>query len=874
MRHERCGIYQERTALETAVIVSGTTLDCVFRGIISKIGPAASDDRLQVVSMEDITELGRASHDFVRDYASFTLRRKELLKRRHTTTAYIYRNAMRHCGLSCLDHRQYCSVRIRSALTAVGEVDSHTHALVKNAIESSSSSNRYIPGCPGDPLIRRYGSFLRVPSHPPLELCDLAARMTLDPNYVQPYPPADTLDDYAVFHGILEDLTDVGGATMHRVVEFCQSVLENDDTLAGLDYPSTVGRLRHEDLYDAFRRGVSLGNLLAHHFGAIWLTYFHDWNASPSSAGVRLVLGMRGGWPDERDVEMRAYSQRLPAVDLTHEEQMLLRPVMEACLVAVGEAGGASLPRSDAVYREWTGLLLPIRGGALAVADLKAAQWVRTLRFLLYCIRSARIDYANRRVLFIREMLATDKGRVYRYLAAKAVTGVGSDRLLRTSRWFALVAQSQASPRYLGYRVYRLMVNYLCIHLEMVDMNPGYYDIVLFPAYPPLIPVSQMLSIFWYHREELSSIRSVFVSTAVVAAVMITFEKHLDMCLPGVDPTCAMRTLRVIMEGPAVRNAALSEVVKTIVNTFWMDAERSLEAQTRKSFMQRTLNAVCRNSVPRTRDRINPESWLSDHILKDAVTGVRHYFLAHSMFEDPDERVTEKYMRYLTNPSTQGVVDKCMERVTTQVRSIIVWSSRVFSDVFRVHLVREPGDYVDAHVSYIRAHKVVVPPYAVLPDVGDDHAAVDAVAPLIHRVHEVVVAGLRQWILRLNQHGDGGGIGLFDLDAPSSVAAAEPVLQPDVEAVFQPDVEPVFQPDVEPVFQPDVEPVFQLDVVAADMEEVYALLPSLDTVDEGWIERVCVSEEESAAPERGGDGGYFDFSVRVERPSGSGLGLV
>jgi len=56
--------------------------------------------------------------------------------------------------------------------------------------------------------------------------------------------------------------------------------------------------------------------------------------------------------------------------------------------------------------------------------------------------------------------------------------------------------------------------------------------------------------------------------------------------------------------------------------------------------------------------------------------------------------------------------------------------------------------------------------------------------------------------------------------------------------------------------------------VAADMEGVYALLPSLDTVDEGWIERVCISEEQD------GDGGYFDFSVRVERPSGSGLGLV
>ena len=861
--HERCGIYQERTPLEAAVIRSGLALNVTFRAVLSTIGPAASDDRLAMVPVEIISELGRTTLDFVRDYAAFTLRRKEVLKRRYATTAYVYRNAMRHCGLGCVDHRQYCSTRVRAALSAIGEVDAHAQTLVRNVIEASSHCNKYVAGYPGDPLVRRHGPFLRVPSYAPVAFCDLAARLTLDPTYSQPYPPADTLDDCAVFHGLYEDLADVGGATMYRVVEFCHAVLEDDDTLAGLDFPNTVARLSHTDLYDAFRRGLPLGGLLAHHFGAVWLTYYYNWATSLGSVGVRLVLGMHGRWSDERDAELRAYSHRLPIVDLTHEEQTLLRPVMDWATAGFAIGAPASLLRSDEVFNEWTSLLQPVRGGALATPEVKAEHWVKTMRLLLFCVRSARIDYANRRGVVIRELLAEDAGRLCRYIAAKSVAGVGAERMLMTSRWFASVSHSYASPRYLGYRIYRLMTSYMCSYLEMIDMNPGYYDIVLFPTYPPLIPVGQTLSFLSYHREELSAIRSTFVSVAVVAALMNTFEKHLAVCLPGMDPAPAMRRLRMILEGGLVRNTPLSEVVKLVVNSFWMDVDPSLLDQSRRSFMQRTLNAVCRNSLPRARGRGGHDNWLSDHVVNDSVAGVRHFFIAHAMYDAPlPEHLPGRYMRFLPNVETLGAVRTLFGDSVFRMRKILVWTRRIYSDVFNVLMVQEPKAYVGIYERYIRAQGVEVPSYSVLPDIGNDDAAIDAVAPLAHRVHELVVMKLRQWLLRLNQCGDGGPVGVFGLDVPAAaevpVAAAE-----EEEAVSTAGADVVMGAEEEAIVEG-----LAACVVHVEVDGDIAFLPSLDDFDDGWIERLGV------APDSDGAEPFFDFSVQTELPSGSGLGLV
>jgi hypothetical protein len=762
LRYPNCAEYQEEfTRHEHDVVARAGEVDGLVRMILDGVRPgegARIDPAVSKRLLGCETSMNEALDRLCKRQR--VVRRRALL-----TTAFTYFNAVKYSGGGDVVFSQMCRELYDNVMVKVDNEDA-TQGLggaaqepqdlgrgatgelfrheVCRRIDKCMITKRYVAEYPGDPCDTRVYPPSRLEAGKVLDFCQFAARVVMQPGFRQScHAEEDDLVAMAAWRIIGDDLKDQGGVVMQHLLDVCDIISGMDLCLDGALQPRPVPRPSTSDLVSAFENSQSPAPYLARHFNAILERFFGD--EAPCQEEAPAAKRARSTW------ERRCVAD-VPDVSFFPEEQALLAPVM------VGEHGivrapGVSQLLKDEIMAEWRNLHKPIHSAA-AVTPLhkRAEYWVRVLRFLRYCARAGRIEHGNRRGCYIERFCTSHRGRLLRYLEAKALTLSSREQRSYTARWLAGVGYWIGAPLSFAMDRSQVVMRWLCVYIEKMEVDPSFTrELILFPARPPLIPVGQVLTHFSYNLDKLAWARSVVVSTAVVAALLNALQECAPRVLPHLTEGEALERVVGLLRTDRIRNQPLCGVVEMIVALFWeTGAERkAFQNKTNVDIMRSRLLAVC--AVPSMHASPEPVFCFGDHINPPRVAQyVLYHFSALVLHNDGSGWIPVDTQAMLPSSLARETVGYLLRDAALEMRAVVGWSMELFKTVYDAFAAVSLVQAIPGHVEFLAARGVPVPRYAELrrgangqPDVGRYIA--DNTPPVLAR-YDALCDGMWQWL--------------------------------------------------------------------------------------------------------------------------------
>ena len=750
LRYDVCAFYHERTRHESELVRRAVDVDDTARYILDTLG--ATDARRGAACLAGgvVTRLMLVLGACLESMDSLRRRQGVIRRRAIETSVFIYFNAVQYGGAGDASYDAFCRHHLRRELAKLksspgdkagaGEVeatfqgkasrprDDHAYDVVKRRLHACEAGRKYVMGYPGHPSMCRLHSPMRVFAGRVLGFCQLAARVAVDGRFQQTcHIEDDDLTELVVWSIIVDDLQDGGGVVMQRVVQMAYNIGSKDLRLQGVPDPEPLPRLSTAALVQAFHAWQSPAALLEDHFQAVWRRFYAA--RGPIDDAARLLASLPAAGEEGRLLA------DLPDAAFTDEEARLLAPVLSQEGVTRG-APAASRLRATEVWAMWRSLSGPVPAtkGHPTVAD-RAEHWVRVLKFLRYCARSARVDLANRRAPYIRQLRDADEGRLFRYLEAKALATSTEDQRRFTARWLATVGYWLGDGKCVAMGAPVLLTRWLCAYVEKVPVDPLLTtDFVLFPARPPPIPHGHLLTLFAYHAEALARARSELVSTAVVAALLFTVGAAAREDVRLIPSADAVASAAALLGSDAVRERTLRGVVEALVDLFW---PTHAEQRACKPKVERLRGQLLRVCTPHSR-RQEGEFLFTEQIQPPAAAEyVVYHFTACSMNATCRDKIPEGKRALLPWPEARAAVDGLLRQAAEDMRAVVAWSRAFFPGVHAAHLAGPLVDAFPAHEELLRAGGLAVPPR---PALGRDQTGRGAVLQFILDCFPVVLA--------------------------------------------------------------------------------------------------------------------------------------